>query len=161
MSLVWARLVVRSSQNVSSYLRSTRTASLAALALVALTSVTVLAEPPSSSAPVRLTPNAVPSNRSPQTDRSSPSAIRPAPSASRPTPPRPLPSDAARGTATPAGETPLMDRALTENGRLPIVARGELRDEIKSLDINDRPHRPLHFYGNTVRRRTGAGTSAQ
>lgn len=34
------------------------------------------------------------------------------------------------------------------------VARGDRRKEIKSLDIHDRPNRPLHFYGNTVRRRS-------
>lgn len=37
--------------------------------------------------------------------------------------------------------------------RLPIVARGEKRAEIKSTDILERPNRPMHFYGNTVRRR--------
>jgi hypothetical protein len=37
---------------------------------------------------------------------------------------------------------------------LPIVARGEVRDAIKSQDIHDRPNRPLHVYGNTVRRRS-------
>ena len=37
---------------------------------------------------------------------------------------------------------------------LPITARGEVRDAIKSLDIHDRPNRPLHIYGNTVRRRS-------
>ncbi|MBM4003621.1 MAG: hypothetical protein FJ295_10090 [Planctomycetes bacterium] len=37
--------------------------------------------------------------------------------------------------------------------RLPIVASGEQRAQIKSLDILDRPNRPLHVYGNTVRRR--------
>ena len=35
----------------------------------------------------------------------------------------------------------------------PIVARGTERETIKSMDILDRPDRPLHFYGNTVRRR--------
>jgi hypothetical protein len=33
-----------------------------------------------------------------------------------------------------------------------IVARGELKEEIKSTPILERPNRPLHFYGNTVRR---------
>ena len=36
----------------------------------------------------------------------------------------------------------------------PIVARGEVRDAIKSQDIHDRPNRPMHIYGNTVRRRS-------
>lgn len=34
-----------------------------------------------------------------------------------------------------------------------IVAIGEARDEIKSKPIEQRPNRPLHVYGNTVRRR--------
>ncbi|MCH5374470.1 MAG: hypothetical protein JJ992_10865 [Planctomycetes bacterium] len=34
-----------------------------------------------------------------------------------------------------------------------IVARGETRQEIESTDILVRPYRPLHFYGNTLRRR--------
>ena len=33
-----------------------------------------------------------------------------------------------------------------------IIARGELRDQIESTPILERPYRPLHFYGNTVRR---------
>lgn len=39
------------------------------------------------------------------------------------------------------------------NERIPIVARGEKRAEIKSIDILERPNRPMHVYGNTVRRR--------
>ena len=38
------------------------------------------------------------------------------------------------------------------NWRGVIVARGEMRDEIESTDILARPYRPLHVYGNTVRR---------
>jgi hypothetical protein len=34
-----------------------------------------------------------------------------------------------------------------------IVAFGEAREEIKSTPIEKRPYRPLHVYGNTVRRR--------
>jgi len=34
-----------------------------------------------------------------------------------------------------------------------IIAVGEARDEIKSKPIEQRPNRPLHVYGNTVRRR--------
>lgn len=34
-----------------------------------------------------------------------------------------------------------------------IVTFGESRDQIKSTPINKRPNRPLHVYGNTVRRR--------
>jgi hypothetical protein len=33
-----------------------------------------------------------------------------------------------------------------------VIARGELRQEIQSTPIVERPYRPLHFYGNTVRR---------
>ena len=34
-----------------------------------------------------------------------------------------------------------------------VVAIGEAREEIKSTPIENRPYRPLHVYGNTVRRR--------
>lgn len=37
--------------------------------------------------------------------------------------------------------------------RIPIIATGEQKKAIKSTDILDRPDRPFHFYGNTVRRR--------
>ena len=37
-------------------------------------------------------------------------------------------------------------------GRLPVIARGELRREIRATPILERPDRPGHFYGNTVRR---------
>ena len=33
-----------------------------------------------------------------------------------------------------------------------VVARGELKQWIDSTPIVDRPNRPFHFYGNTVRR---------
>ncbi len=33
-----------------------------------------------------------------------------------------------------------------------IVARGELKREIEATPILERPYRPLHVYGNTVRR---------
>lgn len=42
-----------------------------------------------------------------------------------------------------------------------IVTFGTAREEIKSTPITHRPYRPLHVYGNTVRRRHargGAGT---
>ena len=43
---------------------------------------------------------------------------------------------------------------VARNGFSPvIIATGAERDYIKSLHILDRPYRPLHFYGNTVRRR--------
>jgi len=33
-----------------------------------------------------------------------------------------------------------------------IIATGEYRRQIEALPIEHRPYRPLHFYGNTVRR---------
>lgn len=33
-----------------------------------------------------------------------------------------------------------------------IVPTGAYRDQIKSMPIEQRPYRPLHFYGNSVRR---------
>ncbi|MFM8953475.1 MAG: hypothetical protein ACKOOF_10510 [Planctomycetaceae bacterium] len=38
-----------------------------------------------------------------------------------------------------------------------IVTFGTARDEIKSTPITQRPNRPLHVYGNTVRRRQSRG----
>ena len=40
-----------------------------------------------------------------------------------------------------------------------IIAFGETRNEIRSTDILHRPYRPLHVYGNTVRRRYYHGTA--
>jgi hypothetical protein len=40
-----------------------------------------------------------------------------------------------------------------------IVAFGEAREEIKTTPIEKRPYRPLHVYGNTVRRRHYRGDS--
>ena len=34
-----------------------------------------------------------------------------------------------------------------------IIALGQQRNQIQSKPIIHRPYRPLHFYGNTVRRR--------
>lgn len=42
-----------------------------------------------------------------------------------------------------------------------VVAFGEAREEIKSTPITQRPYRPLHVYGNTVRRRHERGTASQ
>ncbi len=43
--------------------------------------------------------------------------------------------------------------SASEPGWSPVViARGEYREQIKSLPMEQRPYRPLHFYGNTVRR---------
>lgn len=40
-----------------------------------------------------------------------------------------------------------------------VVAFGEAREEIKTTPIENRPYRPLHVYGNTVRRRHSRGGS--
>jgi hypothetical protein len=40
-----------------------------------------------------------------------------------------------------------------------VVARGPQRVQIQSTDMVRRPYRPLHFYGNTVRRRHYRGTA--
>jgi hypothetical protein len=39
-----------------------------------------------------------------------------------------------------------------------IIARGEEREQIRATPIEQRPNRPLHFYGNTVRRIHYRGT---
>ena len=39
-----------------------------------------------------------------------------------------------------------------------IVTFGAARQEIKSTPIEQRPNRPLHVYGNTVRRRRARGS---
>ncbi len=39
-----------------------------------------------------------------------------------------------------------------------IIATGEYRQQIESMPIEMRPYRPLHFYGNTVRRNYYRGT---
>jgi hypothetical protein len=43
--------------------------------------------------------------------------------------------------------------AQAASGRGPIIARGAQRQQIATTPILQRPYRPLHFYGNTVRRR--------
>ena len=40
-----------------------------------------------------------------------------------------------------------------------VVRTGNEREEIKSLPVTARPYRPLHFYGNTVRRLHYRGTA--
>lgn len=40
-----------------------------------------------------------------------------------------------------------------------VVARGEYRYQIKSLPIEQRPNRPFHFYGNSIRRRHYRGVT--
>ena len=58
--------------------------------------------------------------------------------------------------------SPTEARAANDNG--PgwlgvVVARGELKQEIESTPILDRPNRPFHFYGNTVRREYYRGSA--
>lgn len=43
--------------------------------------------------------------------------------------------------------------AQEPSGRGPVIARGETREQIEATPILQRPYRPMHFYGNTVRRR--------
>ena len=46
------------------------------------------------------------------------------------------------------------DRAAAQTGWHPVVIpTGVYRETIKATPIEMRPNRPLHFYGNTVRRR--------
>ena len=47
--------------------------------------------------------------------------------------------------------------AQASSGRGPIIARGAQRQQIEATPILQRPYRPLHFYGNTVRRRHYSG----
>jgi hypothetical protein len=39
-----------------------------------------------------------------------------------------------------------------------VITFGTERDQIKNLPIEKRPNRPLHVYGNSVRRRHGRTT---
>jgi hypothetical protein len=49
--------------------------------------------------------------------------------------------------------------AASEPGWSPnVIARGEERQQIRATPIEQRPYRPLHFYGNTVRRIHYRGT---
>jgi len=38
-----------------------------------------------------------------------------------------------------------------------IIARGEYREQIAAQPIEQRPNRPFHFYGNTIRRQHHRG----
>ena len=40
-----------------------------------------------------------------------------------------------------------------------VILFGQAREEIRSTNILDRPYRPLHFYGNAVRRRYYRGSA--
>jgi hypothetical protein len=43
--------------------------------------------------------------------------------------------------------------ASAQTGWVPyVVAPGPMREQIQALPIEQRPNRPLHFYGNAVRR---------
>jgi hypothetical protein len=49
--------------------------------------------------------------------------------------------------------------AVAQTGWSPsVIATGEERQKIRSTPIEQRPNRPLHFYGNTVRRMHHRGT---
>ncbi len=53
------------------------------------------------------------------------------------------------------------DASSAEPGWSPIVLpTGEYREQIKSMPIELRPYRPLHFYGNTIRRNYYRGNAA-
>ena len=57
--------------------------------------------------------------------------------------------------STSMAQTPVVVPAAAhpEPGWLGVViARGDLREQIEATPILDRPYRPLHIYGNTVRR---------
>ena len=59
---------------------------------------------------------------------------------------------------TAAAATP--NAAPNEPGWLGVVvARGELKEWIESTPIVERPNRPLHFYGNAVRRKYYRGNA--
>jgi hypothetical protein len=40
-----------------------------------------------------------------------------------------------------------------------VIARGEYRQQIEGTPIHERPYRPLHVYGNTVRRQYYRGSA--
>jgi len=51
------------------------------------------------------------------------------------------------------------DASATQPGWSPnVVASGDQREQLRMTPIEDRPYRPLHFYGNTVRRIHYRGT---
>lgn len=41
-----------------------------------------------------------------------------------------------------------------------IIVTGQAREQLRSLPIEQRPNRPLHLYGNTVRRMHHRSTAA-
>jgi hypothetical protein len=42
-----------------------------------------------------------------------------------------------------------------------VVTFGSERDQLKSIPIEQRPNRPLHVYGNTIRRRNSRGSAGR
>ena len=42
-----------------------------------------------------------------------------------------------------------------------VIATGAYRQQLQATPIEQRPYRPLHFYGNTVRRRHYRSTPTQ
>ncbi len=64
-----------------------------------------------------------------------------------------VPNTAAVDQVVPGGAGRVAAAAGKEPDWSPIVIpRGEYREYIKSMPIEERPYRPLHFYGNTIRR---------
>jgi hypothetical protein len=41
-----------------------------------------------------------------------------------------------------------------------IITFGETRQQLQSTPIEQRPYRPLHFYGNRVRRQNNRGSTS-
>jgi hypothetical protein len=64
---------------------------------------------------------------------------------------------AALMAAAVAPETAFASRQAGFDPR--VVTVGPAREQIKSTPITQRPYRPLHVYGNTVRRRHSRGSS--
>lgn len=59
------------------------------------------------------------------------------------------------GSIAASGSSAFGDEPSWSGG---VIVRGEEREKIRSLPIEERPYRPLHFYGNTVRRMHYRGT---
>jgi hypothetical protein len=55
--------------------------------------------------------------------------------------------------------TPVVSQAFEPQWELSPVAFGARRQQIRSSHILDRPYRPFHVYGNTVRRRYYRGSA--
>lgn len=61
---------------------------------------------------------------------------------------------------TMAAILPSGDATGRETGFDPrIITFGAERDQLKSIPIEQRPNRPLHVYGNSVRRRQSRGSA--